>query len=416
VPQQAGLAPDSALDQSMDNPSVQQPITPPAESAFTEEQVQQALAREQLQQKQKTMFIKKSHVRRQPIDGLTESSRNIAECSLVPSEFVKLQQLSGRTFDFDAFSDEQGKNAHCKAFASKASTFMNADVTHKHVWMFPPPDQGMAKSAIDHMVDCWRKSPSTTSACIMLPKGFAHLTSGSQGKLRLVYTYAKGARIWKCPSTTGDKLIGTTCVMNVYMLDPLSPDMLSHSIQYLATHPNQTTPHHIDLLQEINPTPLAFRFRGSCRPIGIKRQPATPLVWADILQDGGASVEFVDLGWATRQGFKIKPTHTNWTVTVANQETVSVMGTVDLQIDIQGYTDNIKFLVIPMAFDMILGNRWARSRNIIVDYGKVETRVFHKGTEYTLTPYHVHMFPRIGYWITQQNQFHRTLRQIPVPQ
>jgi hypothetical protein len=33
----------------MDNPSVQQPITPPAESAFTEEQVQQALAREQLQ-------------------------------------------------------------------------------------------------------------------------------------------------------------------------------------------------------------------------------------------------------------------------------------------------------------------------------------------------------------------------------
>jgi hypothetical protein len=190
---------------------------------------------------------------------------------------------------------------------------------------------------------------------------------------------------------TGDKLIGTTCVMNVYMLDPLSPDMVSHSIQYLATHPNQTTPHHIDLLQEINPTPLAFRFRGSCRPIGIKRQQATPLVWADILQDGGASVEFVDLGWATRQGFKIKPTHTNWTVTVANQETVSVMGTVDLQVDIQGYTDNIKFLVIPMAFDMILGNRWARSRNIIVDYGKVETRVFHKGTEYTLTPYHVHI-------------------------
>jgi hypothetical protein len=102
-------------------------------------------------------------------------------------------------------------------------------------------------------------------------------------------------------------------------------------------------------------------------------------------------VEFVDLGWVTRKGFKIKPTHTNWTVTVANQETMSVMGTIDLQINIQGYTDNIKFLVIPMAFDMILGNRWARSRSIIVDYGKVKTRVSHKGTEYTLTPYHVHI-------------------------
>jgi hypothetical protein len=140
----------------------------------------------------------------------------------------------------------------------------------------------------------------------------------------------------------------------------------------------------------MDPTPLAFRFTGSCRPIGTKRQVATEMTYADILQDGGASVEFVSLDWVTKKGFKVKPTHTNWTVTVANQETVSVMGSVDIQINIHGYTDNIKFLVIPMAYDMILGNRWARSRQIIVDYGKSETRVTYKGKEFTLTPYYTH--------------------------
>jgi hypothetical protein len=53
----------------------------------------------------------------------------------------------------------------------------------------------------------------------------------------------------------------------------------------------------------------------------------------------------------------------------------------------QGYSDNIKFIVFPMAYDMILGNRWARSRQVIVDYGKSETRVTHKEKEFTLTPY-----------------------------
>jgi hypothetical protein len=175
--------------------------------------------------------------------------------------------------------------------------------------------------------------------------------------------------------------------MHVYMLDPMSPQVLLHNIQAKAAQSSRADATHIDLLQEIDPEPLAFRFTGSCRPIGMKRQSATEMAYADILQDGGASVEFVSLDWVIRRGYKVKPTHTNWTVTVANQETVSVLGSVDIQLNIQGYSDNIKFLVIPMAYDMILGNRWARSRQVIVDYGKSETRVTHKGKEFTLTPY-----------------------------
>jgi hypothetical protein len=167
----------------------------------------------------------------------------------------------------------------------------------------------------------------------------------------------------------------------------MSPQVLLHNIEAKAAQTSKTNATHIDLLHEMDPEPLAFRFTGSCRPIGMKRQSATKMVYADILQDGGASVEFVSLDWVIRRGYKVKPTHTNWTVTVANQETVSVLGSVDIQLNIQGYSDNIKFLVIPMAYDMILGNRWARSRQVIVDYGRSETRVTHKGKEFTLTPY-----------------------------
>jgi hypothetical protein len=261
-----------------------------------------------------------------------------------------------------------------------------------YVWMFPPPHQVLVKSAIDHIVDCWRKDPTKTSACIVLSKGFVHLTSGAQGRLRLIYTYAKGAKLWLSPSGDGkpDKTTKTNCVMHVYMLDPMSPHVMLHHIQAKASQQSTSQVQHIDLLQEVDPTPLAFRFTCSCRPIGTKRQVATEMIYANILQDGGASVEFVSLDWVTRKGFKVKPTHTNWTVTVANQETVSVMGSVDIQINIHGYTDNIKFLVIPMAYDMIIGNRWAISRQIIVDYGKSETRVTYKGKEFILTPYYIH--------------------------
>jgi hypothetical protein len=99
--------------------------------------------------------------------------------------------------------------------------------------MFPPPDQVLVKSAIDHMVDCWRKAPETTSACILVPKGFSHLSSGTEGRLRLIHTYAKGAKIW-LSSPENDKpqkQIKTTCVMHVYMLDPMSPHVRLHALQ-----------------------------------------------------------------------------------------------------------------------------------------------------------------------------------------
>jgi hypothetical protein len=176
--------------------------------------------------------------------------------------------------------------------------------------------------------------------------------------------------------------------MHVYMLDPMAPQMFLNSIQAITITPDD--PCHIDLLKDIDPEPLAFRFTAACKALSNKKLKEQSIFWADVLQDTGASVEFISMELATRKGLRIKPTHSNWTVTVANQDTVSVLGSVDLQVNIQGYTDEVKFLVIPMAYDMILGNRWARSRQAIVDYGKTQTTIFHKGKTFILKPYWIH--------------------------
>jgi hypothetical protein len=149
VPQQTGLAPDSDQDQSG---FIHTPQQPPQNTTLTEEQLQQAQARETLRQSQRMQLSKTSHTRIRPVDSLSESSKDVAEYSLTSTEFEKLQQLSGKPFDFDAFADGEGKNAHCKDFASKTASFLDFEVSGKHVWMFPPPDQLLVKNAIDHVV------------------------------------------------------------------------------------------------------------------------------------------------------------------------------------------------------------------------------------------------------------------------
>jgi hypothetical protein len=241
VSAQAGLAPPSpSQDQSSQPPSDN-----PPQPASDQHQPDIDSAREQLRSSQRAKFSKKSHTRLQPLSSSTQSPKDTAECALIETEFDRLQCLSGKNFDVDAFSDVKGDNAHCKDFFSKDCSFLTADVTGKHVWMFPPPDQVLVKDAVDHMVDCWRKDPEHTSACILLPKGFSHLTNGTDGRLRLIHTYAKGAKIWQSPNkedpSKPSKTIKTTCVLHVYMLDPMSPQAVLGAIQAKTSNTQPTT-------------------------------------------------------------------------------------------------------------------------------------------------------------------------------
>jgi len=83
-------------------------------------------------------------------------------------------------------------------------------------------------------------------------------------------------------------------------------------------------------------------------------------------------------------------THGNWSVEVANSDTVFVSGTVDLDITIQTHREAIRFLVIPMAEDMhlILGNNWLCKRKAILDYNQMTVSPFVKGGRVSLKPDH----------------------------
>ena len=76
----------------------------------------------------------------------------------------------------------------------------------------------------------------------------------------------------------------------------------------------------------------------------------------------------------------------NWKVRVADDRTVNIIGTVTVDMDIQGYRDTVTFLVMPMSqsFDLILGNDWFLRRRVVVSSRSFSISIAHKGNEYVL--------------------------------
>jgi hypothetical protein len=145
-----------------------------------------------------------------------------------------------------------------------------------------------------------------------------------------------------------------------------------------------------DLLTEPTGAPLAFVFDGTCTPIGPKHKRDANLtpIQTRLMGDSGASARFVSLSFVEQHKLRIKNTHNRWSVRVANNETVMIQGSVDLEINIQGYTDKIKFLVMPMThdYDIILGNDWFLKRQVELSYGKMVATVHRNGRKYVLRP------------------------------
>ena len=142
--------------------------------------------------------------------------------------------------------------------------------------------------------------------------------------------------------------------------------------------------HGIDLTSNPSPTRLAFKYMASAT------HADTPgkILQTVVLVDTGASTRFVSQQWVRQHDLPVKPTHVNWIVTLADNTHATVTGTVDITLNINGYQEPMKFLVIPMAtnFDIVLGNDWALSRQAVIDFGDMAIRVQHKGRSHTLRP------------------------------
>jgi Retroviral aspartyl protease len=318
--------------------------------------------------KLKVFVQKKSHTRsQQPASADLQQPKISHNCQLLHSEFKRIQELSARTFDWDACCDDEGKNSFCKDFSSPAKSFFDADVCGKHVWL--NPSLHILESSIEHFAKCYRKASDTTSACIVLPASMTYLLPQNELPARLLFRYTKGSTVYKDLDTK--KLHRTAQPLHVYMIDA-RVSAVAYNMHLGA-----------DLLKESPPSPLAFTFNGVCHPLHSNQH-----MDATIMVDSGASARFVSLAWVEKHKLTIKKSHQNWTVTVANSSTVSVAGSVDVRLNIQGYQDSVKLIVIPMSteFDIILGNDWTIARGAILNYQNFTTTVKHEGKEYVLRP------------------------------
>ena len=212
----------------------------------------------------------------------------------------------------------------------------------------------------------------------MIPSSLAHLAHSEEAPLRLLHKFPAKSPILMCHEDPTKKY-RTPCSMHVYQLDRKIPTNHEfHNIQMDA-----------DLLAEPTPTMLAFTFEALCRCANTHHSAASAkAITARLLFDTGASTRFVSLAYVEKHGYAIKPTHINWTVTVADNTTVRVLGTVDLHISINGYEDTVKLLVMPMSssFDIVLGNDWAVKRQAVVNYRTYTLAILRKGKEFVLKP------------------------------
>lgn len=114
---------------------------------------------------------------------------------LKDAEFRHIQELSGHHFTWDAASDDEGLNAHCKDFSCPTRPFQQQDVAGQHVWMHPPIDQ--VESFLQHFHMCWQKAPTATSGCVLLPSSLTHCMTSVIPQARVLEKYRQGSRIFE---------------------------------------------------------------------------------------------------------------------------------------------------------------------------------------------------------------------------
>ena len=320
------------------------------------------------------LFDERSHQRR-PAPPRSRVERGLAEhVKIQQAEFKRLQTLTGRDFTWDACCADNGCNAHCEKFSSPSNSFLNAEVSGHHIWMFPPIH--IAEECIQRLHCQWEQPCGDTSACVFIPQTFSHMLNQFDGCARLIAKYAVRSPVLS--TADGLKTLYTSQPMCAYHIPP------RNSLSLNATHAMRDDD---DMLDEPTHTPLAFVFDARCQHIGSQPSRNTPFS-AAIMADTGATTRFASKEWVTANKLRIKPTHANWTVRVANNEVVPVAGTVDVDIDIQGYRDKVKFLVMPMSkgYDLILGNDWFIKRQAVLSYESKTVEVMRGGKRYKLLP------------------------------
>jgi hypothetical protein len=290
--------------------------------------------------------------------------------ALLPAHFHMLQAKSGQNFTVDTCANENGDNALCDKFYSKADSFLQADISTAHIWCNPPFI--MLEDCLTHYRNQKQKHPQTLSGCFLMPsKSVTALAPLLQGMV-LLHTFPKGTTLFQGPRPDGTRAVLPPCPfsVSVYWDRPISTSEFSegHSILSAAAQTRS-----LDML-------FSGRVAGSHANVLL-----TP---ANILIDSGATAPFISPECAERLQLPIRRTMPGSArVRLADGSSIPSLGTCYATLTIGAFRSRLELIVAPLSsqFDVILGNTWLKQHEAILNYGDDSVTLVRGSRQYTIS-------------------------------
>ena len=274
---------------------------------------------------------------------------------LRPDIFTKLQAKIGRAFTIDACCNDDGSNKLVDRFCSGSNDFLQTDVAGETIWLNPP--FRALEPFIRHYVQCKRRRPHDTSACIVVP-----VWHGSHERLlkgmQVLQEFTKGTRLFTAPTSDGGRrqMPGIPWPVRIYY-DPPVPR--------LATIAN-----HASLAVEDSAHTYDYRMLYAGNAAGVA---------ATVAFDSLASANFVSTRWLQRANISV-PTGSGTVILGDGRTPLATNGTIRLRVAIGRYVDHLVLHVMDMdnVFDIILGDPWLRDTRSVLNFREGEATIYKK--------------------------------------
>lgn len=261
------------------------------------------------------------------------------------TDIKDIERTTGKRFDLYPFSVHDAGNQHSVMPDQEGETLLNSEtsVQGKHLWIHPPAHLRLA--AIDSYASCKAKAPTSTSACILVPRrGVGTAWKPLLRHMTQVKQFPKGYKLFSDDA------------------EPLKEPM---SVFYDAPWPQL---HAIPSCQADNE--IAMRFGGE-----ISHVPA------QILVDTAAQGNFINSKFTRAAGIELQLARPG-SVTVADGTNVPIDGECVVHLKIQGYQTKLRMMAVELdnGFDVILGDPWLKQNQVNLTYKPPRQVLVRKGT------------------------------------
>ena len=295
---------------------------------------------------------------------------------LVQSEYLRLQQLSGRQFTVDCFCNPDGTNAHCQQYYSPTDSFFSHDLVDQHCWINPPFN--MITEVLEHYHACKAKQPDRVSAvfCLPAPRAanppeWAHLVKGMQR----LHVYRVGTVLFTGPNpddeTQRHLLPGIRHSIVIYYDPPRSSDSEPRTKVQLNVKPSGNIRLRTSHVMQV---PITF---GAVPSVALLDSGAEQ---SQLAPDG----VHLSYQFAQRHGFQMKPVQHDITVANADGHECKVYGIAKGTMKIGQLVTQVQALVMDMddKLDVIIGEAWLAKHKAVMDYGSRACMFVKRGRRY----------------------------------